>query len=81
MTDKSKQCARCDEIKPLEVFYRNAARPDGRADYCKECERQNWETRERRDRNEREVILPELAKHWISRPLIPANLEGMSNGN
>lgn len=76
MTDKTKQCAKCDEIKPLEAFYRNASRPDGRYEYCKDCDRQNWEARERRYRNEREVILPEFAKYWISRPLVQRGQAG-----
>jgi hypothetical protein len=35
----TKKCSRykCGKTKPVSEFYRNAARSDGLADYCKEC--------------------------------------------
>lgn len=33
----SKACKHCDEVKPLESFYRWTRSKDGRADWCKAC--------------------------------------------
>ena len=33
----AKRCPSCGLIKPLEQFYRNASRPDGRVHLCKPC--------------------------------------------
>lgn len=43
-----KTCARCKEVKPLEEFYRDRAKKDGRSSYCKLCDLLT--SRERRDR-------------------------------
>lgn len=32
-----KRCTKCDELKPLDQFYRHAASRDGRRPDCKEC--------------------------------------------
>ena len=32
-----KRCSRCREVKPVEEFFRNAARHDGLTSYCKVC--------------------------------------------
>lgn len=32
-----KKCYKCGEVKPLDAFDRNKAKPDGRATECKEC--------------------------------------------
>ncbi len=37
-TIKMKRCPRCQGMKPLNDFYRDAARADGRKCACKECE-------------------------------------------
>ena len=34
----NKYCAKCDQVKPLEEYYKNKARKDGVAVYCKICE-------------------------------------------
>lgn len=34
-----KRCPRCRTEKPESMFYRNRSKPDGLANYCKECER------------------------------------------
>jgi hypothetical protein len=65
-----KECLRCDEEKPLSEYYCNAARPDGHSDYCKSCDRARQEAQEARHKAERGAILPPLAKHWLSKPLI-----------
>lgn len=39
LTASSKECARCEQVKPLEDFHRRRARPDGRQSYCKVCNR------------------------------------------
>ncbi len=36
---KAKRCPKCGIIKPVNEFYRNKARPDGRADWCKDCKK------------------------------------------
>lgn len=35
-----KRCARCGEEKPLDDFWRETARLDGRRSYCKSCSRE-----------------------------------------
>ena len=35
--DGFKRCSRCREVKPVEEFFRNAARHDGLTSYCKVC--------------------------------------------
>lgn len=40
MTADDVRCPRCDRRFPPEGFHRNAARPSGRALWCKECVRQ-----------------------------------------
>lgn len=40
-----KRCAGCGEIKPVGEFWRNAAKFDGRVDYCKPCERSRYEAK------------------------------------
>lgn len=39
-TDKSKLCARCSKVKPRASFYKNSARHDGCAVYCRTCQRE-----------------------------------------
>lgn len=34
-----KECRKCGESKPLEDFYRDRSKKDGRGSYCKECGR------------------------------------------
>lgn len=33
----TKRCSGCEEIRPLEAFFRNRARRDGVSTYCKAC--------------------------------------------
>ena len=33
----TKRCVFCHETKPLDDFYRNRTRPDGRQNYCRRC--------------------------------------------
>jgi LPS O-antigen subunit length determinant protein (WzzB/FepE family) len=33
----TKHCTRCDKTKPVSAFQRNARRPDGLQDHCREC--------------------------------------------
>jgi hypothetical protein len=35
---ESKYCPACDEIKPLDYFYRREANPDGYGYICANCE-------------------------------------------
>lgn len=35
-----KQCAKCGVEKPVDEFYRRASAKDGRASYCKDCQRE-----------------------------------------
>ena len=37
MTEGSKRCPDCDEIKTLDQFPRHRSRRDGRGEYCKPC--------------------------------------------
>jgi hypothetical protein len=34
---EEKYCPRCDEVKPVEAFGKNSARPDGLQSMCKSC--------------------------------------------
>ena len=34
-----KHCPRCDTTQPLEAFYKNRRRPDGRSAFCSTCDR------------------------------------------
>lgn len=36
---KAKRCPMCGQIKPIEGFYKNKARKDGRGTYCKSCKK------------------------------------------
>ena len=36
----SKTCTKCGAVKPLDDFYRNKGKADGRNPHCKECERE-----------------------------------------
>lgn len=36
----SKTCTKCGDTKPLDDFYRNKGKADGRNPHCKECERE-----------------------------------------
>ena len=55
-----KACRKCLETKPLDAFYKNAARKDGHQTMCKECEkeasRKHWHsltTDEKREKHYR----------------------------
>ena len=37
MTEPTKQCPTCGEVKPLSAFHRNQSNPDGRNRWCAEC--------------------------------------------
>ena len=52
----SKICGRCKDEKNLDEFYREKAKPDGRAVYCKECSkavRQKYHKQNRDRENQR----------------------------
>lgn len=49
-----KTCRNCNELKPLEAFYRKSASKDGRRAECKECESEK--KRERRARMDLERV-------------------------
>ena len=34
-----KKCSKCKAIKPIEEFYKNHTRPDGRSYLCQVCEK------------------------------------------
>lgn len=34
---ETKHCPRCDTTKPLSDFNKNAARPDGKCTFCRDC--------------------------------------------
>lgn len=34
-----KRCPKCDDVKPLDEFNVEQAKPDGRQGYCRECNR------------------------------------------
>lgn len=38
----SKTCTKCGETKPLDGFYRDKGKADGRSPHCKECERERY---------------------------------------
>jgi hypothetical protein len=38
---EQKECVKCKEVKPLELFYPRPNRSDGRDSYCKECTKAN----------------------------------------
>lgn len=40
-----KRCSKCEAVKPLEDFNRNAARSDGAQTYCRDCEQSYYLTR------------------------------------
>lgn len=44
-----KRCSKCGETKPLDSFYRQRARKDGRFPHCKACNRE--QAREWREKN------------------------------
>lgn len=56
--DGSKRCSKCEEIKPISEFFKNRARQDGLAHYCKTCQyiaveesnRRHPESKKRRSR-------------------------------
>ena len=33
-----KECSRCHNVKPLELFFKNSSSPDGRRSVCSDCE-------------------------------------------
>jgi len=45
---KSKWCAQCRHWKPLDAFYSNRSRYDGRASECKDCDNKNRRNRDRK---------------------------------
>lgn len=49
-----KRCRKCGEVKSLESFNRNRSRPDGLADWCRECGRE--------DARRRRAANPEAAR-------------------
>lgn len=50
---KAKRCPKCGLIKPIEAFYKNRTRPDGRADWCIECKKAH-----RYAKGDVEVVVP-----------------------
>lgn len=38
----TKICHKCNKVKPLEDFYRQRSRPDGRQTQCKQCQHNNY---------------------------------------
>jgi hypothetical protein len=39
--NKAKKCSGCQEIKPLEIFYKNKLVLDGHSNYCTICTKEN----------------------------------------
>jgi hypothetical protein len=61
MEAQVKQCKKCNEIKPLEDFYRDRTRKDGREWMCKRCkEAYKKEKRERKRRVIAAQTTPEI---------------------
>jgi hypothetical protein len=48
-----KLCRVCGLTRPLESFYRDRTRRDGRMRLCKDCERLRERTRDRREHHRR----------------------------
>jgi hypothetical protein len=66
-----KRCSICTELKPLDEFYRNRSRPDGRAVCCSVCDRKDkyeryWQDPEqsRAYLRAKRVANPERQKEW-----------------
>lgn len=55
-----KKCQKCKELKPLDCYYRCAAKPDGLQGRCKDCQR--VETRERMRRRAKNPEASALAR-------------------
>ena len=47
---ESKRCPRCEEILPIDEFYNNKYRENGKAIYCKKCAREYMRERARKDK-------------------------------
>jgi hypothetical protein len=41
--DGRKKCSKCEEVKPVNEFYRNRAQREGLSWYCKTCSRKTWQ--------------------------------------
>ena len=55
-----KHCKRCDQDRPLDQFYRDPTRPDGRSFYCSPCRKRSdslGPAGERRRERQREAYL------------------------
>lgn len=52
MTSTTKRCPRCQTVKPVSDYYRNSARKDGVGVYCRHCQCEVDDAREKRQRAE-----------------------------
>lgn len=66
---ETKRCTQCYELKPLEAFYKDASKPDGRTSACKPCRsRQVSATYRRRVQRSRGQVVeesPRLLEHNV----------------
>lgn len=53
-----KRCTHCNEQKPLELFFVNKARPDGRGSWCKACLKVSNDARYMRMKADRDAVKP-----------------------
>ncbi len=60
MSEETKQCASCGATKQHGEFHRNAARPDGLASICRECQRERDQARRKAylSRSDDEIEFP-----------------------
>lgn len=66
----TRECIGCDKELALADFSKDKNAPDGLSTACRGCNSARWNRWNEARQQDRDAVLPPLAKQWISRPLI-----------